>query len=205
MNRKFNFKWGSKVYDTIVPQIRNLKNNYLTDKDNWTRISGFYLANGFENVLTVSSFNKSFETEILDALTVKEKSNRNRYYYVDDIYVGSIPKNLIYMIPGIAYNNDEYKIQEDILYQLNIIAKYLIQNTNINIQVIGYTDNNGSEKYNIDLSNRRAKEIEEYLVKFGVEASRIHIKGMGSKNPISTNQTEIGRKANRRVEIRFFN
>jgi len=69
------------------------------------------------------------------------------------------------------------------------------------IQVIGYTDSIGSEKYNKDLSMRRAQAAQEYLVSNGVDQKRIVISGMGESNPVASNATADGRAMNRRVEV----
>jgi OOP family OmpA-OmpF porin len=69
------------------------------------------------------------------------------------------------------------------------------------IQVTGYTDSIGSEKYNRDLSMRRARAAQEYLVNKGVNPTRIVISGMGESNPIASNDTADGRAMNRRVEV----
>jgi OOP family OmpA-OmpF porin len=69
------------------------------------------------------------------------------------------------------------------------------------IQVTGYTDSIGSEKYNRDLSMRRAHAAQEYLVNKGVNPTRIVISGMGESNPIASNDTADGRAMNRRVEV----
>lgn len=69
------------------------------------------------------------------------------------------------------------------------------------IQVTGYTDSVGSEKYNQELSMRRAQAAQEYLVSNGVDQKRIVLSGMGESNPIASNDTAEGRAQNRRVEV----
>ncbi len=82
------------------------------------------------------------------------------------------------------------------------VAQKLISDPNIIIDIIGYTDNLGSEKINIALSQKRASSIKKYLVKnFGIHPDRIYTYGLGSQNPIAPNDTEEGRRKNRRVEI----
>ena len=69
------------------------------------------------------------------------------------------------------------------------------------IQVTGYTDSVGSEKYNQELSMRRAQAAQDYLVANGVDQKRIVLSGMGESNPIASNDTAEGRAMNRRVEV----
>ena len=65
----------------------------------------------------------------------------------------------------------------------------------------GYTDATGSEDGNIALSQRRAGTVADYLVRNGVSRDRIVIRGMGSRNPVSRDDSDHGRALNRRVEI----
>jgi len=69
------------------------------------------------------------------------------------------------------------------------------------VQIVGYTDSQGTEQSNLDLSRRRAQAVAEELTANGVSASRISTRGLGAADPISTNDTREGRAQNRRVEI----
>ena len=65
----------------------------------------------------------------------------------------------------------------------------------------GHTDDRGSGKHNHDLSARRAKSVVRWFAKKGINAKRFDTAGYGEDRPIATNDTDEGRKANRRVEI----
>ena len=67
--------------------------------------------------------------------------------------------------------------------------------------IVGFTDNQGSESDNLDLSQRRAGAVRDALVAQGVYADRLSTRGDGDAHPASTNMTQAGRQANRRVEI----
>jgi outer membrane protein OmpA-like peptidoglycan-associated protein len=69
------------------------------------------------------------------------------------------------------------------------------------IQIEGHTDSDGSEGYNLKLSQRRADAVMEYLTNAGVDASRLVAKGFGESLPIDTNETTEGKARNRRVEF----
>jgi len=70
------------------------------------------------------------------------------------------------------------------------------------IEIQGFTDNTGSEQYNIGLSQRRAESVERYLVSKNIPLYRVSIVGLGEDNPIADNKTNQGRSQNRRVEVR---
>lgn len=69
----------------------------------------------------------------------------------------------------------------------------------------GHTDSTGSNSLNQKLSDKRASAVKNYLVKNGVDVSRLDSKGFGESNPIDTNKTRAGRANNRRVEIKVTN
>ena len=66
---------------------------------------------------------------------------------------------------------------------------------------MGHTDNVGSDAYNLRLSKERAETVKAYLVSRGVAADRMMTEGRGESEPIDTNDTEVGRGRNRRIEF----
>ncbi|HYI76609.1 MAG TPA: OmpA family protein, partial [Chryseolinea sp.] len=90
--------------------------------------------------------------------------------------------------------------QRTALY-LEDLAKALQDNPELNVRLVGHTDNIGSEKFNLKLSQHRAQTMKDYLVSKGVEASRISTDGKGMKEPLNDNSTEEKKAANRRVEL----
>ena len=200
-SKSFDFDWGSNIYDTIKPQIRNQENRYLTDTVNWMKISGLFKASGYEKYLTISSFNRNYENEISSLLIVNSSKKRNRYYFIDDVSVMKFSGNYKYTLTGNNYKSDEYQLQNNVFKQLDLIVDLLSRNNEISIIITGHTDNTGVEKDNLILSKKRAKMIADYLRKKGIDQKQIEFYGKGSINPISENDTDLGRKRNRRVEI----
>jgi outer membrane protein OmpA-like peptidoglycan-associated protein len=70
------------------------------------------------------------------------------------------------------------------------------------VEIQGFTDDSGSENYNVTLSQRRAEAVLRYLVSKNVPLYRISIVGLGEANPVAPNNTRQGREQNRRVEVR---
>ncbi len=68
-------------------------------------------------------------------------------------------------------------------------------------RIEGYTDNVGSETENIELSAKQAEVVKDELVKRGIDQSRIESVGMGSSKPLTSNETELGREQNQRIEF----
>ena len=71
------------------------------------------------------------------------------------------------------------------------------------ILVVGHTDTSGPEDYNMGLSERRAQSVAGYLAARGVRDVRLGTRGYGESQPVASNDTEAGRAANRRVEIKL--
>ncbi len=87
--------------------------------------------------------------------------------------------------------------------ELDELVDYMISQPELNLIIIGHTDNLGRDKMNISLSNERAHAVAKYLIAKGIESMRLAWKGFGSKQPIADNATEEGRRKNRRVELQF--
>ena len=94
-------------------------------------------------------------------------------------------------------------IMEENFANLDAIAEFLKENDKIAVKIEGHTDNIGSEGYNKNLSERRAKSVGDYLIKKGIDSSRITTEGLGFSKPIASNDTEEGQAQNRRTEIIF--
>jgi outer membrane protein OmpA-like peptidoglycan-associated protein len=73
-----------------------------------------------------------------------------------------------------------------------------------NSLIVGHTDSRGPAKYNIDLSERRARSAVDFLSGQGIDRVRLHTAGRGSNEPIATNGTDAGRQLNRRVEVAIY-
>lgn len=84
---------------------------------------------------------------------------------------------------------------------LTQVADVLKRYPETTIVVKGYTDSTGSEAYNQELSERRAKSVANFMIGKSVEAGRVTSIGFGEQFPIAGNDTEAGRQQNRRVEL----
>ena len=72
------------------------------------------------------------------------------------------------------------------------------------VLIVGHTDSQGADDYNMRLSYRRAESARQFLAGQGVNASRIRVEGRGEMEPVADNSTEAGRAQNRRVEVAIF-
>lgn len=106
------------------------------------------------------------------------------------------------MPAGITFAVDSATIQPQFQGTLNQVAQTLAQYNSTYIDVIGHTDSTGSDAHNQTLSINRANSVANYLANQGVNRARIATQGMGESQPVASNDTEVGRAQNRRVNIR---
>jgi outer membrane protein OmpA-like peptidoglycan-associated protein len=106
-------------------------------------------------------------------------------------------------IENIFFDFDKYDLKEKSYGALNLLTKFLNSNPDIIVEINAYTDNIGSDKYNLKLSENRAASVVNYLVQKGISRSRLISQGFGKENPVASNDTEQGRALNRRVEFRL--
>lgn len=108
-----------------------------------------------------------------------------------------------WVLVGVNFEFNSAKISPESYPILYDAAKTLLKNTDIRVEIQGYTDNIGSESYNMNLSQRRADAVKQYLQSKGVSASRLRATGYGESNPIADNKTAEGRAMNRRIEFKI--
>jgi len=87
---------------------------------------------------------------------------------------------------------------------LDQLAEQLKQDDNLQLTIEGHTDNIGSDKFNLRLSQKRADVVRSLLIKKGIEPERLHTEGKGMREPLNDNETDADRAKNRRVEITVF-
>lgn len=85
--------------------------------------------------------------------------------------------------------------------QMDAVVALLKADPTLKLAINGYTDDTGSDAHNLTLSDGRAKAVQATLVAAGVKADRLQAKGYGRTNPLSANNGETGKAANRRVEL----
>jgi hypothetical protein len=107
------------------------------------------------------------------------------------------------ILSNVFYEFDSWKLKKESYIELDKLAKLLSDNKNMNVEIGGYTDAIGTDSYNLDLSEKRAKSVRDYLIDKGIIGNRLTYKGYGASSPLGNNVTDDGRKLNRRTEIRI--
>lgn len=131
-------------------------------------------------------------------------SNANRDIAVrKDFQLVSIEVGAKVILKNIYFESGKSTLMSESFASLNNVVKLLESNPTLRIEISGHTDNVGSLKSNMKLSNDRAKAVVDYLVAQGIVASRLEYKGYAFQQPVAGNDTEEGRAQNRRVEFKI--
>lgn len=105
---------------------------------------------------------------------------------------------------GVLYPFDSDQILPAGRSNLTQLAQSLNRYPGTEVLIVGHTDSQGSDDYNMALSLRRAQAARQYLISQGVQANLIRVDGRGETEPVADNTTDAGRAQNRRVEIAIF-
>jgi outer membrane protein OmpA-like peptidoglycan-associated protein len=104
---------------------------------------------------------------------------------------------------NIFFDYNTFQLQEESFPELDRLVSVIDSTPGARVEIDGYTDDQGSDSYNQELSVRRAQAVVDYLVAHGIPRNRLVPRGFGKSKPVATNDTDEGRAQNRRVEFRF--
>lgn len=110
-------------------------------------------------------------------------------------------RGLIVSLPDILFDVDKATLKPQAREILSKVCGIMQVAGEYNLSIEGHTDSTGSDQYNQQLSERRAKSVYDYLANCGLQSSAMVSKGFGEEQPIASNDTAEGRQKNRRVEI----
>ncbi len=114
-----------------------------------------------------------------------------------------VEHNIVIRLNNIFFDLDKAELKKESVFELDRWVELLAKYSNIKAEFQGHACWLGTDEYNQQLSERRAKAVVEYLVNHGIAADRLSAIGYGETRPIASNETEEGRVQNRRVEVHF--
>ncbi len=220
-------KKDNKMFENVpYYNLDYAEDSLMRDKKNWMYVCKTIQANGNEKYFTIGYFDTAMQ---LTPVVKKHKSPfLDTYYYIDNISLVEITdssacdcqykadKPIVQPIKTDTLHIGDQLILKKVFFATNksdllpestralqSLLKAMESNPNLMIEIIGYTDNIGSEEKNTLLSENRAIAVANYLIENGIAEQRIKKAGFGSSNPIGDNNTEAGRALNRRIEIKI--
>jgi OOP family OmpA-OmpF porin len=106
------------------------------------------------------------------------------------------------VLKGVNFEVNSARLTANAKAILNQVADSLAATPGMKVEIGGHTDAQGSDAFNLKLSERRAQSVHDYLVARGIDPGRLSSKGYGESQPVDTNETPEGRELNRRVEMK---
>lgn len=149
--------------------------------------------------LNVSCPGYLFYSDHFPLAEIKQKTDP----VIRNIPMQKIAEGNVMVLNNIFYETDKYELQPSSFPELDQLVTFLTNNPGITVEISGHTDDIGSADYNLELSERRAESVVNYLVSKGIDAKRLTYKGFGESAPVAPNDTEDGRAKNRRTEIKI--
>jgi hypothetical protein len=108
-----------------------------------------------------------------------------------------------FRLDNILYDFDKATLRPESAAGLEKLTTLMKDNPSLDVKILSYTDAKGTDAYNMNLSQQRAQSVVDYLVRNGVERSRLSAQGFGKKNPVADNKTDDGRQENRRTTFKI--
>jgi OmpA-OmpF porin, OOP family len=121
--------------------------------------------------------------------------------FTKDIYLQPIEIGVTVRLKNIYFDFDKTTLKKESFVELNKVVTFLKENSSVEIEIAGHTDNKGSDEYNETLSQGRSQSVVDYLISQGIDSSRLTAHGYGESKPIDTNDNAAGQANNRRVEF----
>ena len=108
-----------------------------------------------------------------------------------------------YTLDNVHFDFGRSSLRPESFSELEELVTFLKRKDEVKVEIAGHTDNIGKDDDNLKLSQDRANTIRNYLLKKGIQPTRVTAKGYGAKEPVADNTTDEGRQLNRRTEVRI--
>jgi outer membrane protein OmpA-like peptidoglycan-associated protein len=153
------------------------------------------------NADRIAALEDSLRTARGAALRASLRDSLNAARMRDSLRVLMATPNAKLVLAGVNFATNTSTLTQSSRFILDEVAKSLVENPEVRVEVSGHTDNTGSRALNVRLSQARAEAVKQYLVDHGVAADRMEAKGYAWDRPVATNKTAAGRAMNRRTEL----
>ena len=135
------------------------------------------------------------ETKTVDLTATKQQDTDN------EVVMNNVDVGEAYVT--ILFDYDEDTLKEESLEELFAISRLMKSDSMYTLLVEGHADERGTREYNLALSERRAKAVEDFLTATGVSSFNIEVVGYGEEVPVDTSSSESAWSKNRRAELFF--
>ncbi|ANQ48679.2 OmpA family protein [Flammeovirga sp. MY04] len=193
-DKKSNQPIRSRIIYTDIENQKEVGTVYSSSKDGKYYIT---LPLGKKYAFLAQANGYLSQSEHID-LTLEEKEVNAE----QQLYLIPIEKEAHLTLNNIFFDHNSSYLSKESFDELNRIIKLLKEEPSIKkVEICGYTDNQGDDKYNKWLSEKRANSVRNYLIKKGIDSNRLIALGKGEENAVADNNSVEGRKKNRRVDF----
>ncbi len=148
-------------------------------------------------MVTVKKEGHAFDSKLIQ----KEDLAKSTYIKETDLEVRKIEVGVPYTINDILYATNSAELSHHSKFILKQFARFLKENPTIKVSIQGHTDDIGDDDKNMELSERRAKGVKDYLASLGIETSRLKSEGFGETKPRVPNDSYENKAKNRRTDF----
>ncbi|WP_425637475.1 OmpA family protein [Algoriphagus yeomjeoni] len=158
------------------------------------------------------AFTMIYPDKAISGLYVEKKGYLPKIFNVERDNIKNVKDLKVELVPvaageefvfeNVFFEFDEYSLKPESISSLKRLVKFLSENPNVNILIIGHTDNVGSANYNQTLSLQRAESVQKYLIEQGFHQGRVLVEGKGDKEPMVKNDSPENKALNRRITIK---
>jgi len=182
-------------------EIIDLQKNIPIYQDYSDADQGDFLAtitSGKNYGLNISKSGYLFYSENFSLVGHEAKNPFNISVLLEPIEIG----NKV-VLNNIFFDTNKFDLKPESIAELQKLVDFLTSNPTLHIEISGHTDNVGNDQANQILSENRAKSVYQYLISNNIDAARLFYKGYGKTQPIAPNESEGGRRKNRRTEFKI--
>ncbi|MFZ6001823.1 MAG: OmpA family protein [Bacteroidota bacterium] len=177
---EFDLYLNSDIVKEDVQVVQHGHYNEVLTKEGWY-------------IIEVTSPGYLTVTDTVWFMNEKRKSIQ-RNYLLTKLEVG-----LNMVIPNVVFYFGKTLLKPESAAPLTNVLTLLNQNPGLKLEIGGHTDDEGDANYNLQLSQGRAQSVVDYLIKQGIDSSRLRARGYGEEQPIDNTGTKAGKAKNRRV------
>ena len=153
-------------------------------------------------VVNVTSENYAFSSQVVQSKGKDQKEKSSPVVTQIDVELQYVSVGQPYRLDNINFaTNSSSVLTVTSMVILDGFVDYLKDNPDMRIAIHGHTDNVGSHSDNMELSEGRAKSVNDYMILSGIQDNRLTYKGFGETKAVASNETEEGKAKNRRTEV----
>ena len=207
----FSFPLPMEAQPNAIARLSGIVTDSISGKPVGGIVSVIDLDEGIEIAPKFIRPDGSFEFDLIDhnnyllIIQSDEFFRIEEVFYLDgdtEIRKSAQPVTSRLQFSSVEFENGKASLRPEMFEDLDKIVNFLLDNPDFKLKISGHTDSDGSEVFNLELSQKRAESIKEYLTYFGnVATNRVEAVGYGSSNPIVDEVTDADKAMNRRVEF----